>query len=195
VGQQLSAIRLQTEVIASLLSSPNTPVQQALDRITTLTADALEQVRSISKRLHPPEWQRLTLEDALHQLWDLSGIPQRFEGMLQAAPLSREPDLDAKILLYRAAQEAVSNLIRHSRATRVNASLREAEGQIVLRFEDNGVGFDAPKLFDAPASVADGIGLRSVREQAEALGGRLVVESGPNGTTLEVTVPFELAES
>ena len=190
VGQLLSAIRLQLEVVASQLSSPAPMVQQALDRISTLAADALEQVRSISKRVHPPEWQRLTLEAAIQQLWDLSGIPQRFESRLRIDSLPGQPDLNAKVLIYRAAQEAVSNVIRHSRATRVEASLEAQGGKIVVRFQDNGVGFDAAQLFSAPPDLAGGIGLRTIREQAEALGGTLELESGPGGTKLEITAPF-----
>lgn len=194
VGQQLSAIRLQAEVIAAEVPGGGSAAQQAVDRIFTLTADALEQVRSVSKRLHPPEWQRLSLGAALEQLWELSGIPQRFEATLQIAPLAREPELNIKVLLYRAAQEALSNLVRHSRATRVEGSLTERAGQLVLSFRDNGVGFDVSGQFTAPASVSGGIGLRSIRDQADSVGGKLVVESGPGGTTLEITVPFMPAE-
>ena len=190
VGQQLSAIRLQAEVIASHVPTGHGPVQQALDRVFTLSADALEQVRSISKYLHPPEWQRLSLGAALAQLWELSGVPQRFEASFQIESLAEEPGLETKVLLYRGAQEAVSNLIRHSRATRVEAVLAARSGQVVLTFQDNGVGFDATRLFAAPPSVAGGIGLRSIRDQAESIGGKLVVESGPGGTKLEITAPF-----
>lgn len=193
VGQALTAIRLQLELVASHLSSPAPMVQQALDRISTLTADALEQVRSISKRLHPPEWQRLTLEAAIQQLWDLSGIPQRFESRLRIDTLPGQPDLDAKVLIYRAAQEAVSNVIRHSHATRVEASLEAPGDKLILRFQDNGVGFDAPQLFSAPPDLAGGIGLRTIREQAEALGGTIEIESGPAGTKLEIIVPLSPA--
>ena len=190
VGQQLSAIRLQAEVIASQIPQGNSPLQQALDRVFTLTADALEQVRSISKRLHPPEWQRLSLAAALEQLWELSGIPQRFEATLLIGPLSSEPELEAKVLIYRAAQEAVSNLIRHSRASRVNAALSDRSGQLVFTLHDNGVGFDPERVLEAPPSVTGGIGLRSIREQSESIGGKLAIESGPEGTKLEVIVPF-----
>jgi signal transduction histidine kinase len=193
VGQQLSAIRLQAEVIAGGLPAGHEPLRQAVDRIFALTAEALELVRSISKRLHPPEWQRLSLCTALQQLWELSGIPQRFEASLRLGPLPQEPELDAKILLYRAAQEAVSNLIRHSRASRVEVSLEERAGELVLRFQDNGVGFNVETVFAAAPKVIDGIGLRSIRDQAASLGGKLVVASGPDGTKLEVIVPFNAA--
>ena len=60
VGQLLVAIRLQLEVIATQLPDPPAAVQNALERIATLASDAGEQVRALSRRLHPPEWQRLT---------------------------------------------------------------------------------------------------------------------------------------
>ena len=190
VGQMLAAIRLQLEVVAALLPDPPALVQHALARISTLANGALEQVRSVSARLHPPEWQRLTLSDALQQLWDISGIPQRFETSLRIQPLPHEPDLEAKVLLYRAAQEALSNVARHARATRVDAALEARGDRAILTIRDDGVGFDVAGLLRGPASVASGIGLRSIREQAAALGGKLEIHSGPTGTTLVVSVPF-----
>ncbi len=190
VGQMLAAIRLQLEIVAAHLLDPPALVQQALDRISTLANDALEQVRSVSARLHPPEWQRLTLADAIQQLWDISGIPQRFEASLRIQPLPHEPDLEVKVLLYRAAQEALSNVARHARATRVEAALETRDDCAILTVRDDGVGFDVAGLLRGPASVASGIGLRSIREQAAALGGRSEIQSGPAGTTLVVSVPF-----
>lgn len=190
VGQMLVAIRTQLEIAVAQLPAPPHSVAVALERISTLLSEALEQVRSVSRKLHPPEWLRLTLEDALRQLWEISGIPERFEASLDLPPLPHEPLLEVKVLMYRAAQEALSNLVKHSRATRIDMALAAGGERLVLRVRDNGVGFDAGRQFSAPASVESGIGLRSIREQAESLGGRLVVESGPAGTRLEVLVPF-----
>src|ERR1017187_8028545 len=190
-GQMLAAIRLQLEVIAAELPSPPGNVGQALNSISTLASDTLEQVRNISRRLHPPEWQRLTLESAIRQLWEISGVPQRFEATLQIDPLPWEPDLEVKVLIYRAFQEALANLVRHSRATRIAVALEVSAGQLSLSIRDNGVGFDVQRVLSAPASVVSGIGLRSIRETAQALGGRFEVESGPDGTKLVVSVvPF-----
>src|SRR5450759_5411241 len=107
VGQMLAAIRLQLEVISTELPSPPGNVAQALNSISILAADTLEQIRDIARRLHPPEWQRLTLESAIRQLWEISGVPQRFEASLQIDPLPWEPALEVKILLYRGLQEAL----------------------------------------------------------------------------------------
>lgn len=195
VGQLLAAIRLQLEVIAAQLPAPPDPVQQALERISALAVDALGQVRSISRRLHPPEWQRLTLESALQQLWELSGIPQRLDGTLSLETLPRQPEHEVKVLLYRAAQEALSNLTRHSKATRIEMTLHAAGDRLALKIQDNGVGFSVARLWSAPASVSSGIGLRSIRDQADAIGGKLQIESGPLGTTLIVTAPFAPLEN
>jgi signal transduction histidine kinase len=193
-GQALAAIRIQLDLIASDLPAPPERVRQALDRIGSLAANTLEQVRSISRNLHPPDWQRLTLEDALRQLWILSGVPDRFESSIQFDPLPYEPDLEAKALLYRAVQEGLSNLIRHAHATGVMMSMQYRSGKITLTLRDNGVGFDVDRLLRRPLEVGAGIGLRSIREQAEALGGTMSVESGPSGTKLVVSVAISPAE-
>jgi two-component system NarL family sensor kinase len=188
LGQLLSAIRLQLDLIARQMSDPAPGIRQALDRIGTLSAEALDLVRSISRRLHPPAWQGFPLETALRQLWEVSGITESFESSLTVDALPRQPSQDAKVLLYRAAQEAISNVIRHSHASRVSASLSLIGEDLLLRFEDNGVGFDAATLLAAPANLTAGIGLRTIREQAEALGGMLRIESGSGGVKLEVAV-------
>ncbi|HLK67947.1 MAG TPA: sensor histidine kinase [Bryobacteraceae bacterium] len=190
VGQILAAIRLQLEIIGAQVPEPSPTVKDALGRISLLSNEALEQVRSVSRRLHPPEWQRLTLENALRQLWDLSGIPQRYEATLNIAALPHEPTLEVKVLMYRAAQEALSNLARHSQATKIDLSLHLIGESVVLKIQDNGVGFDVRRQFSAPPNVASGIGLRSIREQAASVGGKFVIDSSPSGTTLEVSAPF-----
>lgn len=190
VGQILAAIRLQLDAIDAQLTSPPAPVSQGLERISKLAANALDQVRALSRRLHPPEWQRLTLEAAIRQLWELSGIPEGFESSLTVEPLARQPGLESKTLFYRAAQEAFSNIAQHARASKVEARLAVRDDCLVLAVIDNGAGFDAARLEAAPASLRSGIGLRSIREQAASLGGRLSIQAGPEGTKLEVSAPF-----
>jgi two-component system NarL family sensor kinase len=189
IGQMLAAIHLHLEAISAELPAPTANIARALASISSLAADSLAQIRDISGRLHPPEWQRLTLESAIRQLWEISGVPQRFEASLEIHPFPCEPSLEAKILIYRGLQEALSNLVRHSQATRVAVALEVSDGRLVLSVVDNGVGFDARRAFSAPASLASGIGLRSIRETAQELGGKLEVKSGADGTTLVVSVP------
>ncbi len=195
VGQLLVAIRLQLEVIAAQLPAPPAGVQRALEHIGALANDAGEQVRSLSRQLHPPEWQRLSLGTAVRQLWESSGVPQRFEASLEIEVFPREPEQEAKVLVYRAAQEALTNLVRHAKASRVDMKLETRGRMVVLNVQDNGVGFDAVRFLSEPANVTQGIGLRSIREQAVSLGGALDIVSGAAGTRLELSVPLELPRS
>jgi len=192
IGQALAAIRLQLEIIGAQSPSLPEPVRSALGRISALAEQALEQVRAVSHRLHPPEWQRLTIVEALRQLWDITGVADRFDADLRLETLAAEPPHPVKVLFYRAAQEALSNLIRHSQATRVEMTLASTGQRHTLRIRDNGTGFDPDRVLRGPATVAAGIGLRSIREQVEALGGEFRIHSGANGTTLELTLPAEL---
>ncbi len=193
VGQMLAAIRWQLEVIANELPEPPSAVRLALENISTLTNQTLEQVRSISRRLHPPEWQRLSLESAIRQLWEISGIPTRLVASLQIDPLPVDPDLEVKVLIYRAFQEAISNVARHSHATSIDAELRAKGERLTLTIKDNGIGFDVLAMLSAPANLSSGIGLRSIRETAQGLGGNFEVESGASGTKLIISVAMSPA--
>jgi len=190
VGQMLAAMRLQLEAISQQLPEPPEAVRNALERLSVLLREALEQVRGLSRRLHPPEWQRLTMEEAVRQLWDLSGIPQSMQASLRIETLPQQPDLPIKVLVYRTVQEALSNLTRHAHATQVDAVLEGHDGRLWFKIHDNGVGFDVAALRSAPANVASGIGLRSIHEQADSLESQLEVESGASGTTLILSAPF-----
>jgi two-component system NarL family sensor kinase len=190
VGQTLAAMRLQLETIARHYPEPPEEARAALDRLSVLVLDAAEQVRGVSRRLHPPEWQRLTVEEAVRQLWELSGIPQSRQGSMRIEAVPQQPALPVTVLVYRTLQEALSNVVRHSQATRVDAVLKSSGGRLLLTVADNGVGFDVAATEKAPASVAAGIGLRSIREQAACLDGTVDVESGPQGTKLTLLVPL-----
>ncbi len=153
VGQMLTAIRLQAEIAETSISNPPPAAKQALERIAAIAEDALEQVRAVARRLHPPAWQRLTLDAALRQLCQLTGVDGRFETILRIQPLDFDPGVEVKSLFYRAAQEALSNVIRHSKATRIQLIFQQVRDRLVLQVRDNGVGFSRAR---ALAAVAGG---------------------------------------
>jgi two-component system, NarL family, sensor kinase len=191
VGQQLTAIGFQLDIIERASAPLPDAVRDSLGKIRTLTSKAHEQARSLSHLLYPPDYARQTIHDLLTQLWELSGIPEMFgvEATLRLMPLSLEPYLTAKRLLYRAAQEAVQNVVRHSGATRVAMVLEEKAGQFRLSITDNGRGVGLDSLLESASSLKKGIGLRSIREQAFANGGECRIVSGPGQTQIEVTLP------
>jgi signal transduction histidine kinase len=188
VGQVLAAIKIQTEILTSNLPDPPPPVRKAVDRIATLADDALGQVRSVSKRLHPPQWQQLPLDIALRQLWNMAGVEEKFEAVLRLQRPPVEPSVEVKSLFYRAAQEGLANILRHSGAKRIQLILQMVRDRLVLQVRDNGTGFDARQVMARTPGAAGGIGLPALREQARAIGAKLLVKSGVLGTTLELSV-------
>jgi signal transduction histidine kinase len=183
-GQPLAGIKLNLEMLDDCSPSLPQPAREALLRLRTLADQALAQVRAVSHRLHPPDWQRLTIEDALFALVDSSGLESRIETELDIAELPAQPSHSVKIALYRCAQECLGNIARHSGATRLVLSLSMNGRCLELRVTDNGTGF--------PRGVPSGtgIGLRSIREQASALGGIAHIASGAEGTTIQISIPL-----
>lgn len=192
-GQALAGIKIHLELLDSFLPDPSEQVRGSLHRIGLLAQQALQQLRSIAQRIHPPDCEHATLGEALARLWDASGIPQRFEAVLEVAPLFPEPPLHVRILLYRIAQEALANTVRHAAATRVRLAVGRHRECLQLTLEDNGRGFDAPALAAGAAPASGGIGLRSMREQLRHAGGELRIESGPRGTLLTARVPVPVS--
>jgi signal transduction histidine kinase len=184
-GQLLSAIKVHVELIESKAPELPPEIRGYLDRIAQLARDAAAEISAVSRRLHPLDWQAMGLVEALRKLWHASGIPERFQGSLHLADLPAEPPHPVRVALYRIAQEAISNVIRHADATRLSLTLDEQAGPITLRIEDNGKGFDTGR----PDS--GGIGLRAIRDQVRNLDGDLQMTSGAAGTTLEVRIPLE----
>jgi signal transduction histidine kinase len=188
-GQSLSAIRVHVELIESKTQNLPQDIRNSLDLIGQLTRDAAAEVSAVSRRLHPLDWQGLNLTEALRRLWNKSGIPERFQGSLNLQDLNPEPEYPVRVAIYRIAQEAISNVIRHSGATHLSLSLQQAQNEITLTIEDNGKGFD-----ETSQSESGGLGLRAIRDQVRNLDGRLHVTSGAQGTKLEVTLPLESSD-
>jgi signal transduction histidine kinase len=97
--------------------------------------------------------------------------------------------LPAKEALYRIAQEALNNVVKHARASQVNVQLETSDGTVRVEIGDDGVGFDT--LGEFPGHL----GLRSMRERAEKAGGTFTVESAPGqGTHIRVHFPYHSSE-
>jgi signal transduction histidine kinase len=129
------------------------------------------------------------LAEALRSLWDTMGVAQKFKTELDLVPMAAELPLEKRVLLYRVAQEALANVVRHARATRLRLWLGPgAGGRQQLIVEDNGSGFDVTAAVGEKTASA-GIGLRAMHDQLRWAGGGLMIESGPGGTRLTAWVP------
>jgi signal transduction histidine kinase len=188
VGQPLAGIKINLESVDDLFRSmPESIPEQAREavaRIHRLTDSALSEVRAVSHRLHPPQWQELTVVEALRLLVNESGVTLKCATQLELGPLPIEPSHAVKVVLYRCAQECISNVLRHSGASRFGLSLIPGATAVRLIVSDNGCGI--------PRDIATrrGIGLVSIREHARSVDGIFRISSDSQGTTIEVSLPL-----
>ena len=149
---------------------------------------AISEVRRISRDLRPGALDDLGLGPALKALIEDFGARTGIETAFQTVVFRNRLDQDAKIALYRIAQEALTNIERHANASRVSVDLRGHKRGATLRIEDNGIG-----LSDTRNQASSGIGLRNMQERVEQLDGyfRVLSSLGYNaGTVIEATVPL-----
>lgn len=148
-------------------------------------------VHSLSRRLHPSILDDLGLVEAIRAETERAGRPG---GLAFDLHLGEEPaglSADARLGLFRVAQESLRNVVRHARAKRVEVRLESRPDGVELRVRDDGVGFD-PEERGARA----GLGQVSMRERLHLLDGRLAVESARGrGTTVTAWVPIREAET
>jgi two-component system NarL family sensor kinase len=187
-GQPLAGIKLHLEILDECASAmPDSAnmdsVRVTIGRLQTLAEQALGQVRAVSHRLHPPEWQEMTIGQAMEWLLESSGLSSSLALKKDFHPLPEEPSHSVKVQMYRCAQECISNIIRHSGATEATISLFAEDGRLVLTVTDNGNGFD-------PAARNYGIGLRAIGENAALIGGTSRITSGAEGTRILVSLPL-----
>jgi signal transduction histidine kinase len=144
----------------------------------------MEIVRRIASELRPSVLDQLGLEAAVEYLVQDTARRTGIAVTLEADDFPRLPD-ELASHAFRIIQEALTNVTRHSKATRVEVSVRRAGQAIILGVRDNGVGF-------APGSLSGvrSLGLVGMRERALACGGTVMVQGKPGeGTLIVVTIP------
>jgi two-component system sensor histidine kinase UhpB len=180
VGQTLTAMLLQIQGIHA--DAPDN-LRPELDELRETARSGAEDVRRIAQRLRPEALEELGLQSALVALSDMFAeqtrvrVSRRIETDL---PLSAQDEL----VIYRVAQEALTNIARHAAATSVSLELRRGDDKsVALRIRDNGRGFTTDRHNGS-------YGVRGMRERALLIGATLRIESSPgSGTEVLLTVP------
>jgi len=179
VGQTLTAMLLQVEGLAPAVP-PN--AQAELEELRETARTGAEEVRRIAQRLRPEALEELGLQAAMLALLDGVAAQARLRThhhVERDLPLNAEDEL----VVYRVAQEALTNVVRHAHASNVSLSLSTDDGAVVLRVGDDGRGIP-PELLDSS------YGIRGMRERALLIGATLDVRSRlGEGTTVELVVP------
>jgi signal transduction histidine kinase len=184
VTQKLFGVVLTAEAAATLLDREPDVAREQLERLKQLAQDAMEELRSLIFELRPPALEIEGLVTTLRKHVDVLRRAYRFEIGLQilgnpALPPSAEGDV------FRIAQEALQNALRHSQARRVDVRLDAGDGGLTLVVSDDGIGFEP----GAPALRSRRLGLTSMEERARSVGGTLAIQSAPGaGTTVRLEV-------
>jgi len=149
----------------------------------------MESVRQIARQLRPSLLDSLGLEAAIRSHVEEFQKATRIEAVVDLEKLDPEPDPQISIGLFRMVQEGLTNVARHSEATRVTVELKKSQSPVpFLRLEvsDNGKGFNVQK------TSRESLGLVGMKERAFNLGGDVSVQSQPgHGTKIIVCIPLE----
>jgi signal transduction histidine kinase len=191
VTQTLFSIGLTAEAAAELVEADPARAREQLGHLQSLTRTAMGEMRSLIFELRPAELETEGLAAALRRHVDVVRRLHEQEIELCVDGDRRLPP-DVERGLLRIAQEALGNAVRHSGAGRVTLTLAARDSRVSLRVEDDGQGFDPEEA----VTRSRRLGLTSMRERAEALGGTLAIDSGAGrGTTIEVEVRLGRANS
>jgi len=179
VGQKLTAALLQLDGLSRAEGGP------ALAEAREGVRDSLDEVRTIARRLRPEALDDLGLPSALAAL--TSSLQRAGEVAIERRVDASLPPLhpDAELVVYRVAQEALTNVLRHADCGEARLELRRVERGVLLEVADAGGGFD-------PRQVPEGAGIRGMRERALLAGAAIEIQSVPGaGTRVRLRVPAQ----
>ncbi|WP_373636681.1 cache domain-containing protein [Yoonia sp. BS5-3] len=189
ISQMLVGVRYALELTRRKLRDDPT-TSASLDKGIDGLGSTIQEVRRISRDLRPGVLDDLGLGPALQALTDDFSARTGIETDFETVVFRNRLDQEARIALYRVAQEALTNIERHAKATKVFMSLKGNRAGAILRISDNGRGMTWP----APSRrTGGGLGLRNMQERIEQLDGSLRISSAPggkSGTVIEAQVPL-----
>ncbi len=187
--QQLAGIELMSQVLEQKLGRRSKTAAAQVGAIAQNVRVAIAQTRSLARGLSPVTLESEGLMSALAELALNTEKLFQVECRFECDPPVLLPDLAAASNLFRIAQEAVSNAIKHGRAKKISISLEAEKGRVVLRVSDNGSGFQ-----EKPPTHS-GMGLRIMQSRAGMIGGTLALErSAAGGVWVVCSAPLAFSE-
>jgi signal transduction histidine kinase len=183
--QNLFSLSLTAEAASGLVRTDPGGAEAEIDRIRALARDTQAELRSLIFELRPPQLEKDGLVATIGKDLD---ILSRAHGLKADLRVHGTPELDSavELELYRIVQEAVNNAIRHARAETIAVEVEARDGAVMMTVRDDGVGFDP----GARAIRERRLGLTSMRERAERLGGTFSVHTAREaGTAVKVEIP------
>ena len=185
VGQILLLVKNHL-ALGMMKADATSPDLEHFGQASSAASQAIEEVRATAHALRPAELDRLGLGKALESMLDRIGSTTTTRCSFDLDDVRELVGREVEIQLYRIAQEATNNVLKHSKANEVNMELKREARSLRLTVQDDGVGFDP-----AYAGSKGGFGLSGMAERARLIGGALSVMAAPEkGCRLTVTVPL-----
>jgi signal transduction histidine kinase len=194
IGQSLTVAEMNLQ---AMLRSPGNAAarRRRIEQSIHAVENVARQVHDLSLSLRPSMLDDLGLESALRWYTERQASVASLEATFRADPLENRLDPIIETECFRIAQEALTNVSRHSQATLVAVDLRQRDGELLLSVRDDGVGFDVAEC-RAEAMRGTSLGLLSMQERATLAGGRLEYRSAPgHGTEVRAWFPLRWRES
>ncbi len=187
LGQHLTSIAFFGAALQQKLRDRARPEADAARRIVELVNQSIDMTRRVARGLYPAALESQGLSAALEQLADNTRSLKGVSCVLRADPDARVSDPLVAINLYRVAQEAINNAVKHSQARHLWIDLACVNGNHRLSVSDDGIGFDPERI-----EQGQGLGMHSLRARASLLGGSLEIEKNTQGgTTVAVIYPVQ----
>ena len=191
VAQWLVAASFHIQTCLHVLSGTgNSRVQDELSTMANTINKSLKELRRVVIGLRPPALDELGLTHALRKCvedLEADGVEGKFS---ESGAPCRLPS-SVEIAAYRVVQEALNNIRKHSRATRVNVRLQFSNDKLLIDINDNGKGFNLSQTLDSSVEVGH-VGLVGMKQRAEMLGGDIKFRTGEGvGTTVSLTLPIQ----
>jgi signal transduction histidine kinase len=186
LGQQLTGLKMDISWLSKKINGQAPEINQKLSESLVLIDDTVKTVRRIATQLRPSILDDLGLISAME--WQSEEFEKRFKIITVFKANITVLDIDAEVAtgLFRVFQESLTNILRHSKASEVNASLHLEHESLTLQITDNGVGFEVDNIGEKKT-----LGLLGMKERTLMMGGTYQITSDPGmGTTVLITVPI-----
>jgi PAS domain S-box-containing protein len=185
LGQNLLLIKNHSQLALLQTDLPNDAREQ-FNRMGEIALEAINEVRQITRDLHPYQLDHLGLTLALEAMIDNAAESSGIIFHRKLDPVDKLFTKDAAMNFYRAMQEILNNILKHSRAQSVRVNLERDVREIQLRIDDDGCGFSVKKV----GKNGNGLGLKNIAERMRILGGKMEIRSRTKrGTRMIVTIP------
>ncbi|HVH50063.1 MAG TPA: PAS domain S-box protein [Candidatus Bathyarchaeia archaeon] len=183
IGQRVALLAIELDIVRQKLAGEG-ELRERIELLQASTSELGTDLHLLSHALHSSKLKHLGLNAALRELCGRIGNSQGLAIELNCADEANLVMEDEALVLYRVAQEALNNVLRHSKASKASIALEYSESHAKLTISDNGHGFN-------PAASSDGIGLVGMRERVRAVRGEFRVLSAPeSGTEIHASVPL-----